>query len=84
MSTYPLGPNFAYVIALTVLYTWLFNSTGGSVLIVTIFHDASNTVGSFDLAEAAITILLAAIIVIVFGPAHLSRHGERIVEKEGS
>lgn len=78
-----LAPLFVYVIALTVLYTWLFNSTRGSVLIVTVFHAASNTVGSFDLAEAVVVFLLASVIVVVFGPAHLSRRGKRIVREEG-
>jgi hypothetical protein len=49
---------------------------------VTIFHAASNTFGSFDLAEAAVALLLAAIVVIVFGPAHLSRRGERIAQDD--
>lgn len=53
------------------------------MLIVTVFHAASNTVGSFDLAEAVVVFLLASVIVVVFGPAHLSRRGKRIVREEG-
>lgn len=82
MSAYPLIPYLLYVIGLSPLYTWLFNSTGGSVLVVTVFHAASNTFGSFDVAEAAVVLLLAA--AVVFGPAHLSRRGGRVVENVGS
>ena len=82
MSTYPLIPFFLAVVARAVVYTWLFNSTGGSVLMVTIFHAASNTVGTFVPVEALVTAVLAAAIAIGFGPAHLSRRGSRIVQEE--
>lgn len=73
MATYPLVPYFCYLIALSVLYTWLYNNTRGSLLIVIIFHAAANTVGAFFPAVALITGLLAAIVVIAFGPTRLSR-----------
>jgi uncharacterized protein len=36
-----------YVVAMTILFTWLFNSTKGSVLIAWIFHAAINASGAF-------------------------------------
>lgn len=80
MSTYPLMPYLLQVIAISVVYTWIFNSTGGSLLIVTLFHAASNTVGPFPgLEQTLVTILVAAGIVMVFGAAYLSRREGRIV-----
>ncbi len=35
------------IIAEAILYTWLFNNTKGSLLLVTIFHAAGNTAGVF-------------------------------------
>jgi uncharacterized protein len=79
MSTYPLVPYLLKVIAFSVVYTWLFNSTRGSLLFVTIFHAASNTVGPFTGTEQmALAVLLAAILVAACGAAHLSRRGARV------
>lgn len=36
-----------YVVAMTVLFTWIFNNTRGSVLIAWIFHAAINASGAF-------------------------------------
>lgn len=35
------------LLALVVLYTWLYNNTRGSLLLVTIFHATGNTVALF-------------------------------------
>jgi uncharacterized protein len=80
MSTYPLLPFFVAVLARAVLYSWLYNSTGGSVLIVTIFHAVSNTGFTFVPAEVLVSVVLVAIIVIAFGPARLSHQSERVVQ----
>jgi membrane protease YdiL (CAAX protease family) len=83
MATYPLIPFFLGTIASAILYTWLYNNSSGSVLIVTIFHAVSNTVGpSAGPEQTFVLILLAIIIVISFGPSHLSRRGKRIVRKD--
>jgi uncharacterized protein len=44
-SAFPLF--FIYVLAMTVLFTWLANRTQGSVLIAWIFHAAINASGAF-------------------------------------
>lgn len=38
-----------HVLALSVLLAWLYNSTGGSVLLAMIFHAAVNTSARFVL-----------------------------------
>ena len=81
MSTYPLIPYLIDTIALSVLYTWIYNSTRGSLLIVTLLHAAGNTVGAWVAPRAVITVLLAVIVVLVYGPARLSRTSEEDHQK---
>ncbi len=71
----------------SILYTWLYNNTRGSLLLVTIFHAAGNTAGVFlpttnTVSDAnlgvlfiviAINIVVAALITAIAGPAQLSR-----------
>jgi membrane protease YdiL (CAAX protease family) len=42
----PLVQFFVWVLAASVLHTWLYERTGGSVLLVTLFHGALNTAAS--------------------------------------
>ncbi len=73
MSTYPLLPFFVQSMALTVVYAWLYNSTG-SALIITIFHAVSNMVGPFlGWPQAAVTVGVAIVIVAICGPVRLAR-----------
>src|SRR5918997_1918844 len=71
----------------TIVLTWVFNSTGGSVLIVMLFHAMNNTISGhffsrmFSGADSASQSLLLAVVwcagaialVVVAGPTHLSR-----------
>jgi membrane protease YdiL (CAAX protease family) len=83
MSSYPLLPYLLQVIALAVIYTVLFNSTAGSVLIVTLFHAASNTVGPFVGIEQTIVVSLVAVaLVLLLGPANLARRPKVILPPE--
>lgn len=81
MSSYPMIPYFVSTVALSVVYAWLFNSTAGSVLIVALFHASSNAAaGNFVGIEQAVVIVLVAVaIVVLYGPRHLSRRGERVI-----
>jgi len=75
------------VIAVAVVFTWVFNNAQGSVLIVMLMHAMNNTIsGSFfspmfsgadsvrqSWLLAAVWCAVAIVVVIVAGPAHLSR-----------
>ena len=61
-----------------IVFTWLYNSTGGSILMVALWHGAYNaTVTATEETIAAIVstfvMLAAVIIVLVARPANLSR-----------
>lgn len=77
-------------VAMTILYTWLYNNTRGSVLLAYLFHAAANTwsqVFSIDHANQALNwiitgllVLVAVIVVGLKGTENLSRSTERIQE----
>jgi membrane protease YdiL (CAAX protease family) len=70
-------------VALSVLFTWVFNNTRGSVLLTWLFHSAMNTwpgqiipaahSGPLYWILVGLVCLAAVIVVVVFGPEHLSR-----------
>ena len=88
----------AHTTMVSVLYTWLYNGTKGSLLLVTLFHAASNATGVFmpmantvssgNMGAYIIFILLemaaAIIIVIATGPERLSRQEPIKVEERSS
>nr|HMN31430.1 hypothetical protein [Caldilineaceae bacterium] len=66
------------VTASSVLVTWIFNHTRGSLLIAYLYHAAVNTwtseVFRSNSIEATVILVLAAVIVVlVFGPENLAR-----------
>jgi membrane protease YdiL (CAAX protease family) len=79
--------DIAYVVVQSVVYAWLFNNAGGSVLLVMLFHTMNNVISGgffhamFSGAEwvrqgwllVALWCAVALIVVIVNGPEHLSR-----------
>lgn len=70
-------------IPLAILFTWLFNNTQGSLLLVTLFHASlqysNNFLGTIPGGTAdIITWLVAMIVLISTGVNHLSRSNERI------
>ncbi len=82
-STWPYVGFLLFTLAESVLTTWIFNNTRGSVLLANIFHIASNiTLSFFGILSGSMVLfwlgvvvyLIAAIIVVlVAGPAHLMR-----------
>lgn len=77
MADYPFFPWFAGIVALSFLYTWLYNSTQGSLLVTSLFHIFLNTFaavisGVSVLALAMVYILAALLLVALFGGTHLS------------
>lgn len=78
----------------SIQFTWIFNTTRGSVLLAAILHGASNTwAGHLDpirgyfggaLAVVAVFVLVTIIIVLVDGPTNLSRTNKRnVLELKG-
>lgn len=66
------------VVAGAILVTWLFNNTRGSLLIAYLYHAAVNTWTAevFDMNvidSALITVVMAVIVVVLFGQARLTR-----------
>jgi uncharacterized protein len=83
--------------ALSVLLTWVYNSTGGSLLLVVLLHATANlpirllydSLGSRVtvpvLLYFGLTVVAAIVVVIVAGPKHLSRkHSKQEEEEEGA
>ena len=56
------------IVLVTIIFTWLFNRTEGSILVTALIHPAMNTTGSFLNASigALILILVFTVFVIVF------------------
>ncbi len=74
----------------TIVFTWLFNNTRGSVLMAMVLHASENTLGSFlgTLFEGAdfvrmfwlvnaVYCVAGIVLVVVYGPKHLSRKYRR-------
>jgi uncharacterized protein len=73
-------------LALAIVLTWLYNSTRGSILMVALFHGgynfwlASPAAGGFITPTIdALFIIWAVAVVVVFGPANLSRKEKQIL-----
>jgi membrane protease YdiL (CAAX protease family) len=76
--------------ALAILYTWVYNGTHGSLLLVTLLHASGNTAGMFlpvafavaggvRQTIAIVLIILAAVVIAVLaGPARLAPTGTSI------
>lgn len=83
MSSLPWYGEIIFSLALTVIYTWLYNNTRGSLLFVSIFHAMANTI-AFILLElnvfsssyifvVGVTAIFAVSIVLFYGPQRFSR-----------
>ena len=82
-----------FCLAASVLYTWLYNNSRGSLLLVTLFHASSNTAGMFLPVSFAVTcgvisnlmivlyIVAAIIVIVVAGPSRLSRTGSLQIQE---
>ncbi len=80
----PLLPFATGIVVVSILYTWIHNNADRSVLAAILFHFVQNFVGQvFDLApetraiQAVLFVVVAAIVVIVWGPRQLRRSGLR-------
>jgi membrane protease YdiL (CAAX protease family) len=82
MSNYPFVIWSIGVVAEAFVYTWLYNSTRGSVLVVALYHVLCNTYGPLIgggsvIASAIINVIVAGVLIGVFGMTNLSR-AERV------
>lgn len=93
-------PSFAWFMVHTMaaafLYTWLYNGTKGSLLLVTLFHASSNTMGIFMpmantlsgenmgayIGYVLFEVIAAVIVVMLTGAARLSRTEEKQMQEE--
>jgi membrane protease YdiL (CAAX protease family) len=85
-------PFFISTIALSVILTWVYNSTGGSLLLVVLLHGTANLpltlllepLGSRAMVPflffVGLMVVAAIVVVVVAGPQHLSRKHHRQVE----
>ena len=77
MSEYPFLW-FITIVADAFIYTWIYNSTKGSILLVALFHGSGNIFGAFitgvsPVAYALLNCVVAIILIAVFGRVNLSR-----------
>jgi len=69
-----------------VIFTWLYNSTRGSILMVAIFHGASDIAfttpspGNLDVVIGILMTVLGIILLLAHKPATLSRAGKQVIE----
>lgn len=75
-------------IALAVLYTWLYNNTRGSLLLVTLFHASGNTAGmflpvSFAVSGGLVENILIVLYILAACAAVLTTGYERLSHTEG-
>jgi uncharacterized protein len=83
-------------VAASVIYTWMYNGTGGSLLIVVLFHAASNMLLTVFLVQpfedqvarpfliyVALMVVAASLVVAAAGPAALSRRRAKQVGEPG-
>lgn len=66
------------VVAGAIVMTWLFNNTQGSLLIAYLYHAAVNTwtselFHSTSIDGTFLTVAVAVLVVLIFGPARLTR-----------
>ena len=79
---FAIGGFLGWTIGLSVLFTWLFNQTGGSLIVVILFHAAVNLAaflptavgsgGAASLLNVLITWLVAIWVVVRYGRARLA------------
>ena len=76
--------------AMSILLTWVYNSTGGSLLMVVLLHATANlpiTLSTDELPQLmyfGLTVVAAIVVVVVAGPKHLSRKHRKQEQEDPS
>jgi membrane protease YdiL (CAAX protease family) len=86
-----LGYTVVVVIPYSILFTWMYNNTKGSLLLAFVFHasqawfelfrDPDNLIGPY-IGFSAILFVTAIVVVLISGAKNLSRKHERIMIKD--
>jgi uncharacterized protein len=82
----PPVPYLLLIVPQTVLMTWVVNSTRGSMLLAMVFHASLATAlttlypGSQSMVEIALTWLVAAAVLVRYGPRDLAHHRVQLPE----
>jgi len=89
---FAIGGFVGWTIGLSVLFTWLFNQSRGSLLVVILFHAAVNlavflpallgSTGLVSLLNVAVTWIVAVIVTVRFGRATLTATSWRAKKKD--
>jgi membrane protease YdiL (CAAX protease family) len=92
-TEFAIGAFVVWTIGLSILFTWLFNQTSGSLIVVMLFHAAVNlgafvpgAVGSTGAASflyALVTWIVALIVVARYGRENLASHARIVVPEPG-
>ena len=91
----PQIPYLIWILAFSVLMTWIYNNTGGNLLAALLFHTMANLSNAlfptFELTPggsqqayyflAALTVITASLVITVCGPQRLRRQGKLVVDK---
>ncbi|MFP8888516.1 CPBP family intramembrane glutamic endopeptidase [Natrialbaceae archaeon A-CW2] len=79
--TLPFWDFMVGAILVSVLYTWIYNNTGRSVLGAVLFHFSGNFSGELvphgpigGLLPVVLTLLVVVVVVLVYGPKTLTQH----------
>ena len=86
-----LAAELAFPLAITICFTWVYNSTGGSLLLVSLLHAGLNAAAAISMElvgeegfarqSPLVTLLfflVAVVLVLAYGPTRLARgRGEK-------
>jgi uncharacterized protein len=84
----PIAPFMVWMVALAIVFTWLYNRTGGSLLPVALLHGAINSAGVIFpgvplLLEVGVTLVAAIVLAIADRPA-LGGGGRALIRGSGT
>jgi membrane protease YdiL (CAAX protease family) len=94
----PQIPYLIWILAFSVLMTWIYNNTDGNLLAALLFHTMANLSNAlfptFELTSggsqpayyylAALTVITATLVVAVWGPQQLRRQNKRVSQRSMS